>query len=73
MNFKKKLFASLVASSMMFGAVAPAFASTVTIPADLEGHTFVAYQIFKGEESTGGVLSDIEWGGNINAANFLDA
>ena len=83
MNFKQKLFASLVASSMMFGTIAPVFAegtqSTATVEIDpkLEGHNFKAYQIFKGEYANTGAegttvntLSNIKWGDNIDKTAF---
>ena len=44
--------------------------------ANLEGHTFKAYQIFKGEQSEeegDNVLLKIDWGDGINASAFLTA
>lgn len=44
--------------------------------ASLEGHTFKAYQIFKGdqsEEEGDNVLLKIDWGDGIQASNFLNA
>lgn len=45
---------------------------SITINNSVEGYEYVAYQIFKGNYS-GGVLTDIEWGDNIDSANFLAA
>ena len=36
----------------------------------IEGHTFVAYQVFKGNYSEG-VLSNIEWGDGVNYENII--
>jgi fimbrial isopeptide formation D2 family protein/LPXTG-motif cell wall-anchored protein len=58
-----------IATSLTAFADDPPFSITVT-PADENDHTFEAYQIFKGDVE-GAVLSNIEWGDNINAENFV--
>ncbi len=48
---------------------------SITINNDNAGHTYEAYQIFKGSLSTDGALGNIEWGDNVNssAEGFLTA
>lgn len=48
---------------------------SITINNDNAGHTYEAYQIFKGSLSTDGALGNIEWGVNVDssAAGFLTA
>ena len=50
-------------------------AYSITINNDNAGHTYEAYQIFKGSLSTDGALGNIEWGVNVNssAEGFLTA
>lgn len=74
MKTAKKLFASLLAVVMALALAVPAWAavndgdtttatgSITIIPKDNGEHTFTAYQIFKGELSASGVLSNVEWG-----------
>lgn len=42
----------------------------LTIPDSLKGHTFVAYQIFKGDVSNG-VLSNAEWGEGVEKETLI--
>lgn len=70
----KKLFALLLALTMVFSLAATAFAEEttatfkITIPSD-DGHTYDIYQIFTGdyseaEDGTNRTLSNIVWGKN---------
>ncbi|MDY5783352.1 MAG: hypothetical protein SPK62_05500, partial [Gemmiger sp.] len=74
MKHLKKLAGVLLALAMVFTLALPAFAATVTVPSDgiLKDHTFTAYQIFTGREEDG-VLSDVQWGSDINSTAFLAA
>lgn len=91
MKLLKKMSALLVAVVMMAVTVVPALAEGVTsapqdpestITVSIPNHTFVAYQIFKGDairedvivgETTTdtGVLSNIDWGDGINPSAFV--
>ena len=56
----------------------PAYAAggpyTLTITSDTPGHTYEAYQVFKGDVSADGeTLSNVQWGGNVNGTNLLAA
>lgn len=73
-----KLFALLLAVVMVLGMVAPAFAAnenphTITLTYDKSGHTYDAYQIFKGDLSESGKLSNIEWGAGVSGDAILTA
>lgn len=49
---------------------------TVTVPntANLQNHTYTAYQILTGSQAeTGGALGSTSWGTGINSTNFLEA
>lgn len=47
---------------------------TITINNNTAGHTYKAYQIFKGSLSQDGtILSDIQWGDGVNSAALLTA
>lgn len=74
MKHAKKLASLLLALVMVLAMSTTAFAANVTLPQGdlLKDHTFVAYQIFTGNE-VNGVLSDVEWGNGINSENFLAA
>lgn len=70
----KKLTALVLSVVMMLAMTMTAFAAKVTINPDplLDGHTFAAYQIFKGTQAEGEVpLGDVEWGNGITPATFL--
>ena len=45
---------------------------TVTIGDGLDGHTFAAYQIIKGDVANG-VLSNVEWGDGVNTTTLIGA
>lgn len=73
----KKLSAILLALVMVLSMTATAFATTVNVDesAILAGHTFTAYQVFKGdwsaEDNTVGVLSNVAEGDGVNFPAFL--
>lgn len=81
MKTAKKLFVVLLALVMVLAMAVPAFAdeggttkTSITItPKDNGTHTFTAYQIFKGELSNSGVLSNVEWGADINGDALIAA
>ena len=67
----KKFVAILLAAVMTLALCSTAFAAdptySVSIPNEVEGYTYAAYQIFTGRLEDG-TLSDIVWGANISAA-----
>lgn len=72
----KKLFASLLAVMMLASMlVLPASAAdyTITVNGTATGHVYKAYQIFKGDLSAQGVLSNINWGDGVNGPALLAA
>lgn len=76
MKTMKKLMTLVLSIAMVLAMSVTAMAATVTLPsdADLEGHTYVAYQIFSGTQSeNGGALGDVAWGNGINSEAFLNA
>lgn len=82
---KKRFLALLLAATMTMGMTMTAFAQegySITINQvenANEKHTYEAYQIFKGkltennkeDGSTERILSDIEWGDNVDASNGI--
>ena len=68
----KKFLALLLALVMVMGLATTAFAAEPTYTLTLEnaqpGHTYTAFQIFAGDLSEDGVLSNIVWGKNVNEA-----
>lgn len=74
MKHMRKLASLLLALVMVFALATTAFAATVTVPTEgiLKDHSFTAYQIFKGNESSG-ILSNVEWGDGVNSETFLTA
>jgi fimbrial isopeptide formation D2 family protein/LPXTG-motif cell wall-anchored protein len=83
----KKLLAAVLTAALCAGASMTAFAagtdnaaapvtqqgaSNVNYDGSIEGHTFVAYQIFSGEYSDG-VLSNIKWGDGVNGEALAEA
>ncbi len=77
MRNKKKLVSIMLAVLMLLTVCGPAFTETVeaysiTINNDVDGYTYVAYQIFKGDYADG-ILSNIEWGDGVNSASLLSA
>lgn len=78
MKKMKKLVGFMLAAMMLFSMSAVVFAAnvdvTVTVDEKLAGHTFEAYQIFKGTQTeTDKQLVDVTWGTGINSAAFLAA
>ena len=74
MKHMKKLAGLVLALVMAFAMTMTAFAANVTVPNELSGHTFKAYQIFTGTQAVSeGALGDVEWGNGINSDAFLVA
>lgn len=76
MRKTKSLLALLCAVVAAFVLAVPAFAApnshTLTIHSDTGGHTYEAFQVFKGDISSDGTtLSNIQWGDNISDGNLL--
>ena len=72
-----KLFALLLAVVMLVIVAVPAFAAnetphTITLSYEKSGHSYDAYQIFKGDMSDG-KLVNIEWGAGVDGAALLAA
>ncbi|MCD7751806.1 MAG: SpaH/EbpB family LPXTG-anchored major pilin [Lachnospiraceae bacterium] len=60
-------------TAMASSGIAPA-THTITITSEKSGHTYEAYQIFTGVlDSTGEILSDIDWGSGVMGAGLLTA
>ena len=80
MKHLKKLMSILLTAIMVLAICVPVMAATVTIDGTSEGgvlqnHTFAAYQIFSGDQSTENnkvVLSNIAWGSGIDGDKFLN-
>lgn len=75
MKKMKKVGSLLLALIMVFCMSTTVFASntnshTITIKNDKAGHTYSAYQVFKGDISNG-KLTNIEWGAGVDGANLL--
>lgn len=82
MKKMKKITCLLLAMLMMFAMSMSALAATVTIDVIgnngvLDGHSFKAYQVFKGTQASSSdndsypALGDAEWGNGINGTAFL--
>lgn len=73
----KKLLAILLCLVMVFSLSANAFAEdgphahTITIENPYDGYVYQAYQIFDGDLTKEGVLSNVAWGSGIDGAAFL--
>lgn len=72
-----KLFALLLAAVMLVVLAVPAFAAnevphTITLSYEKPGHSYDAYQIFKGELSDGKLIH-IAWGAGVNGEALLAA
>lgn len=69
----KKIIALVLAAMLVLGLAVTAFAAE-TVPADLTGHTYTAYQIFSGTQNEEDAeLANIEWGAGIDGAALLTA
>lgn len=77
MKLFKKTLSVLLIVILALAAAAPALAAaddySVTIANAKEGHTYEAYQIFKGELSEEKILSDIGWGTGVKGSELLAA
>ena len=82
MKTVKRALALVLALTLLLAMSATVFAAddtyTITISGDnvVEGHTYEAYQIFKGdlaEKDSKTILSNIEWGSGVNGAALLTA
>lgn len=79
MKHLKKIMSLLLTAIMVIAMCVPVMAATVTIDGTSEGgvlqnHTFAAYQIFSGNQSTENnkvILSNIVWGSGIEGDKFL--
>ena len=73
----KKLFATVLALVMMLSVMSvTAFAAPTAKSADLDGHTYKAFQVFKGTQAAGdttGKLADVQWGSGVDGAALLTA
>lgn len=73
----KKILAILLVLVMTVGLVPAVFADettyTITINNTNAGHTYEAYQIFKGDLNDKGVLSNIEWGTGVDTTKIGNA
>lgn len=71
----KKVLAIVLCLIMVFSLSANAFAAehehTITIYNAHEGYEYKAYQIFDGDLSSDGVLSNIDWGSGVDGAALL--
>ena len=78
----KKLVTLLLSLVMLCALAMPAMAAepmySITINGAVVGHTYTAYQVFKGvyykEDGAAGkeYLSDVQWGDGVNGADILD-
>ena len=76
MKNMKKLVSVLLTLAMALALTVPAFAAnttahTITITNEKAGHTYTAYQVFKGD-ITGVKLTNIEWGNGVDGKALLD-
>ena len=74
MKHLKKLLSAILVMAMALTMALPAAAAdnySITIKNDKDGHTYEAYQIFKGDfhvdDAGKAILSNIEWGAGVNA------
>ena len=76
MKAMKKIWAVMLSLVMAMVMAVPAFADTtytITITNNASGHTYEAYQVFTGDLSADGVLSNITWGNGVNSDALLAA
>ena len=69
MKNMRKIACVLLALVMVFALAAPVFAAetySITINNTATGHTYEAYQIFKGDLS-GSTLSNVQWGASVTS------
>ena len=77
MKHARKLASLLLALVMVFALATTAFAAnstahTITVTGGKPGHTYSAYQVFKGDISDG-KLTNIEWGDSVDGTAILAA
>ena len=77
MKHAKRIASVLLALVMAMALMVPALAAntnshTITIDYEKPGHTYTAYQIFKGDIANG-KLTNIEWGSGVDGAAVLTA
>lgn len=76
MKHVKRLAVILLAVLMVFGVSSSVFAAddySITINSSTTGHTYEAYQVFKGSVNEKGVLTDVQWGSGVNSGDLLTA
>ena len=77
MRRNKKLVSVLLCLVMTVLLATPALAAegtySIVIQNDAAGHTYEAYQIFAGDLSADGVLSNIVWGAGVDGEALLGA
>lgn len=77
MKTSKKILSVLLALTLVLALSVCAFAAegnTVKITSKTSGHSYQAYQVFSGKlDSTGKVLSDIQWGTGVDGTALLTA
>lgn len=64
MKKMKKIVSILLTAIMVLSMAFSAFAENYTITAPENGHTYEIFQIFTGDYSSSGVLSNVKWGIN---------
>ena len=73
----KKIMAVFLTMLLVMGMAATVNAAeqyTITINNSTKGHTYTAYQIFKGDlDTTSAILSNIEWGSGVDGDALLAA
>lgn len=78
MKRMRKLVSLLLTLVMVIAMAVPAFAKDeeVKLTNPMDGHTYTAYQIFKGEISGAEdnyKLANLQWGDNVNSETLLAA
>ena len=72
----KKLLSILMVLTLVLALGANAFAATVKIDKPVDGHTYVAYQIFSGTTATVDgkeKLASIDWAEGVDSVTLLTA
>ena len=72
----KKIISLVLCLMMVLGMATSVFADenhihTITVMNSHEGYTYKAYQVFAGDLSADGKLSNIEWGNGVNTTALL--
>lgn len=75
MKLTRKVLAMVLALTMILGLALSVSAAehnhTISVHNPETGYTYTAYQIFKGDLNTEGVLSNIEWGTGVDGDGLL--